>query len=95
MEKRCEVCEGFRPGTKFAPNYRVTEVNYGVRSVHLCTGHARIAENSDVSSFEQLRELYGSGRRSFIPRRDPNATSNVGQPRSPGRRATDLAEPQL
>ncbi|MGE5786868.1 MAG: hypothetical protein ACM3ZE_19905 [Myxococcales bacterium] len=91
MEKRCEVCEGFRPGTKFASNYRVTEVNYDSRSVHLCTGHARIAENSGVHTFEQLRELYGTGRRSFVPRRSPNATGECGQARSPGRRATDVS----
>lgn len=32
-------------------------------------GHARIAQNSNVTSFEQLRALYGAGRRSHVPRR--------------------------
>ena len=90
MEHSCEVCDNFRPRAEFGSQYRVVEVSFDVRPVHLCVGHARIAENSDVSSFEGLRELYGSGRRSFVPRRTPGALVGNGKMRSPGRRVTDL-----
>ncbi len=89
MRNCCEVCENFRPGAEFGDGYRVVEVPFDVRWVHLCIGHARIAENSGVTSFEQLRELYGSGRRSFIPRRGRGTSSVNEKRRSPGRRASD------
>ena len=69
----------------------MVEMPFDVRPVHLCVGHARIAENSGVASFEELRELYGSGRRSFVPRRSPGSRIGNGTPRSPGRRATDVS----
>ncbi len=87
MQHRCEVCESFQPNAEFGDNYRVVTVPFDVRAIHLCVAHARIAENSGVSSFEELRELYGEeGRRSFVPRRDPS----VKRP-STGRRATDAS----
>lgn len=89
MENRCEVCEGFRPGAEFGDRYRVVEVQFDVRRVHLCVGHKKIAENSGVTSFEELRALYGTGRRSFVPRRGvgPVVAGDARQGR--GRRATD------
>jgi hypothetical protein len=81
MKHVCEVCQGFRPSAEYGETYRVVRVQFDVRPVHLCVAHARIAKNSDVTSFEALRELYGEGRRSFVPRR--SAT------RGGGRRATD------
>lgn len=82
MSHPCEVCASFRPGAEFGDDYRVIEVQFDVRSVHLCVAHARIAENSGVKSFEELRELYGEERRrSFVPRRRPE--------RGGGRRETD------
>ena len=81
MKHRCEVCASFRPDADFGATYRVIEVSFAERAVHLCVAHARIAENTGVTSFEGLREIYGEGRRSFVPRRGPSRTS--------GRRATD------
>ncbi|HMJ11728.1 MAG TPA: hypothetical protein VK524_09970 [Polyangiaceae bacterium] len=90
MKQRCEVCENFRPDAKLDPAMKFVEVSFGERRVALCRAHARIAQNSGVSSFDELRDLYGKGRRSFIARRDP-ATSSASddRPRSPGRRAED------
>ncbi len=89
MYQRCEVCESFRPeGT--ASERKLVEVPFDVRSVVLCQGHARIAEKSGVQSFAELRELFGSGRRSFVPRRAPRVSAQVLDNRQgPGRRATD------
>lgn len=88
MKHGCEVCDGFRPGAEFGESYRVVEVRFDVRSVHLCVAHARIAENSGVKSFEELREIYGEGRRSFIPRRGASTTPYEGIDRrvTPSRR---------
>jgi hypothetical protein len=90
MRHCCEVCGSFRPGAHFGGNYRVIEVQLDVRNVHLCIGHARIAENSGVATFDELRELYGEGRRSFVPRRDPCVEPSEGRARTSGRRKTDL-----
>lgn len=87
MPHSCEVCESIRPDGTFGPNYRVIDVPFDVRTVRLCVGHARIAENSQATTFEALRELFGQGRRSFVPRRAPQASG--AQQRSAGRRATD------
>jgi hypothetical protein len=56
----------------------------------LCVAHARIAGNSGVDSWEQLRELYheSDGKRSFVPRRARGPAES--EPRHGGRRATDL-----
>jgi len=89
MEHSCEVCDNFRPRAEFGSRYRVVQVAFDVRAVHLCVGHARIAENSGVVSFEDLRQLYGSGRRSYVPRRQPGSLVGNGRTRNPGRRATD------
>jgi hypothetical protein len=83
MQHRCEVCTCFRPNAEFGDNYRVVEVAFDARPVHLCVAHARIAQNSGVKSFEELRELYGEGRRSFVPRRGPGRAAT-------GRRASDV-----
>lgn len=93
MPATCEVCNHLRPRSvsQFPDKYRVIEVKYDARSVHLCVGHARIAANSGVVTFEDLRELYGTGRRSFVPRRDPAVPHGNGEPRSCGRRFTDAA----
>jgi hypothetical protein len=91
MQHRCEVCESFQPGAEHGARYRVVEVAMDVRTVHLCVAHARIAESSGVTTFEQLRELYGeAGRRSFVPRRDPSGTGAKPERRSQGRRSGDL-----
>lgn len=90
MRERCEVCESFRPDVEFPGDRNTTLVPFDVRPVRLCVGHARIAENSGVRTFEGLRELYGSGRRSFVPRRSTNTPTSFGAKReNPGRRATD------
>lgn len=92
MTRKCEVCENFRPDEAFDPEKKLVEVPFGSRLVVLCRGHARIAENSGVTSFEQLRAFYGSGRRSFVPRRRRDESSQPGERRRRGgRRATDAA----
>ena len=90
MRYRCEVCENFRPDVEFAGDRNTVLVPFDVRAVRLCLGHARIAARSGVATFDALREFYGSGRRSFVPRRGagmPNAIDE--QRRNGGRRATD------
>jgi hypothetical protein len=90
MRERCEVCENFRPDVDFPGDRRTSLIPFDVRPVRLCAGHARIAQNSGVTSFEGLRELYGSGRRSFVPRRSDSTPTAFGKQReNPGRRATD------
>jgi hypothetical protein len=90
MRQRCEVCENFRPDVEFAGDRKTVMVPFDVRPVRLCAGHARIAQNSGVTSFEGLRELYGAGRRSFVPRRSESTPTAFGEKRdSPGRRASD------
>ena len=88
MRERCEVCQNFRPDVEFAGDRNTVLVPFDVRPVRLCVGHARIAKNSGVTTFEGLRELYGSGRRSFVPRRTPGGDATYER-RSYGRRATD------
>jgi len=91
MRERCEVCENFRPDVEFEGDRKTVVVPFDVRSVRLCVGHARIAANSGVTSFDELRELYGSGRRSFVPRRGPNPDAPGNEQRGTiGRRANDL-----
>ena len=78
----CEVCESFRPGARYGEHYKVREVRFDVRAVHLCGAHEKIAARAGVKSFAELRELYGDDRqRSYVPRREPSRTS--------GRRSTD------
>jgi hypothetical protein len=89
MQHRCEVCASFRPNAEFDERYRVVPVAFAERTVHLCVAHARIAENSGVTSFEGLREIYGEGRRSFVPRRGPSTTPTNDRRRTAGRRASD------
>ena len=84
------MCENFRPDVEFEGDRKTVMVAFDVRSVRLCVGHARIAAKSGVTSFEELRELYGSGRRSFVPRRAPDGAVRANdQRRSSGRRASD------
>ena len=92
MEYRCEVCESFRPRGELGPARTLLEVSFGERQVLLCRGHAGIAKNSQVSSFDELRALYAEseGKRSYISRRTRAGVSD-GKPRSPGRRSSDLA----
>jgi hypothetical protein len=96
MRERCEVCESFRPDTELPGDRNTVVVPFDARAVRLCRGHARIAERSGATSFEQLRELYGSGRRSFVPRRAPVAAPETDDRRgSAGRRATDRRDRPL
>jgi hypothetical protein len=91
MHPHCEVCENFRPNEALRAGQRLVEVPFDVRNVTLCVAHARIAERSGVTSFDDLRELYGKGRRSFVPRRGPDTARTLGErDPSPGRRASDL-----
>jgi hypothetical protein len=91
MRQRCEVCENFRPETEFEGDRNTVTVTLDSRTVLLCVAHARIAQNSEVTSFEGLRELYGSGRRSFVPRRGRDSTTAADDKRrSVGRRARDV-----
>ncbi len=95
MRERCEVCENCRPDTEHPGDRNTVIVSFDGRDVRLCRGHARIAERSGVTTFGALRELYGSGRRSFVPRRAPIAAGSAGERRtSAGRRATDGARPR-
>jgi len=92
MAHRCEVCESFRPRGALEAARELVELSFGERSVRLCRGHAGIARNSQVSSFEELRALYAEseGKRSYVARRStPSAVP--AKPRNPGRRAADLA----
>ena len=94
MRERCEVCEHFRPHVELEGDRRTVLVSYDTRSVRLCIWHARIAARNGVSTFEELRELYGEGRRSFVPRRAPRPSPEAAdRPRNPGRRASDGAGP--
>ena len=88
MERNCEVCESLPQA--ISPQRTILEVKLDKRTVTLCRGHARIAMNSGVTDFEGLRALYGSGRRSHVPRRDPRVVMTSGDQRqSAGRRARD------
>jgi hypothetical protein len=93
MEKRCEVCESFRPQGGLKAGRELLEVSFGDHQVLLCRGHAGIAKNSEVTSFQELRALYAEskGQRSYLSRRSRAARSALSQPRSVGRRATDAA----
>ncbi len=93
MAQHCEVCEVFRPELVSAAR-ELVEVKLDVRSVLLCRGHARIAKNSGVRSLRALRELYGSGRRSYVSRRGTDGEPKRSERRTKvGRRATDLSQP--
>jgi hypothetical protein len=91
MEKRCEVCESFRPQGDLKPGRELVQLAFGDHLVHLCRGHAGIAKNSQVTTFEELRALYAEseGKRSYLPRRARGARSTTEQPRNVGRRASD------
>lgn len=93
MAQHCEVCRIFKP--ELLPGAReLVEITLDVRPVLLCRGHARIAKNSGVRTFAALRELYGSGRRSYVSRRGPDAEVERAERRANvGRRATDFSEP--
>jgi hypothetical protein len=89
MRQCCEVCENFMPEVA-RTSQKLVDMKLGRRTVTLCRGHALIAENSGIRTFEALRELYGSGRRSYVPRRRSLETSTDFEQRlSRGRRATD------
>jgi len=94
MQQRCEVCENFRPEGDLKPGRKLEEVTYGTRKVLLCRAHAGIAQNSGVTTFAELRELYREqrGSRSYVPRRARSGTASRSKkaPRSAGRRAGDL-----
>lgn len=85
MQQRCEVCENFRPEGDLVPGRKLEEVTFGSRKVLMCRAHAGIAANSEVTTFEQLRELYTEqhGSRSYVPRRARSLA------RTPGRRLND------
>ena len=91
MEKRCEVCERFRPHGDLKPGRELSEIPFGDRLVSLCAAHAKIAKNSRVSSFDELRQLYAEseGQRSYLARRAITERAEEGAPRSVGRRASD------
>jgi hypothetical protein len=91
MEKRCEVCERFRPHGDLRPGREVLQIPFGDRVVSLCRAHAKIAQNSAVASFDELRELYAEshGQRSYLARRAQSERAAEGAPRAVGRRASD------
>ncbi|NLE89078.1 MAG: hypothetical protein GX607_22065 [Myxococcales bacterium] len=89
MVQRCEVCASFEPGG-LVVKPKLVAMHFPARTVLLCHRHARIAENARVMSFEGLQSLFRSGRRSFIPRRDPRSVAPPGEHRrGAGRRASD------
>lgn len=89
MGQYCEVCANFRSAAERDDGREIVQVELDARPVLLCRGHALIAERSGVQTFQQLRELYGSGRRSHVPRRRPAPLQPGGESRPSGRRATD------
>ena len=90
MRKHCEICEAFRPEAGALPEEKLVYMEFSTRTVQICVGHARIAENSGVQSFEELRELFGSGRRSHVARRGQEMfESSDEKRRARGRRASD------
>jgi hypothetical protein len=93
MQQRCEVCENFRPEGDLKPGRKLEEVTFGTRQVLLCRAHAGIAQNSGVTTFAELRELYTEqhGARSYVPRRARTASAPPKKKaaRSPGRRISD------
>jgi len=92
MRQRCEVCENFRPEGDLKPGRKLEAVKYGTRTVLLCRAHAGIAQNSGVTTFAELRELYSEqhGSRSYVPRRARSVSPRTKKaPRSPGRRIGD------
>jgi len=94
MQQRCEVCENFRPEGDLKPGRKLEEVKFGARRVLLCRAHAGIAQNSGVTTFEELRELYTEqhGGRSYVPRRARITPAHAAKKsRSPGRRFGDSA----
>ena len=90
----CEVCQSYRPEANLRER-TLTTVFFGERGIVLCEMHRRIAENSGIRTWDELREFYGesTGRRSYVPRR---ASLTKGAPppaperRRQGRRATDM-----
>jgi hypothetical protein len=86
LPPRCEVCESFRPHLELEGDRRTLTVRFEARPVVLCVGHARIAERAGVRTFDDLREYYGEGRRSFVPRRGLER-------RGTGRRIGDVRAP--
>jgi hypothetical protein len=92
MRQHCEVCEAFRPEAGAKPEEKLVYMEFQTRTVRLCVGHALIAQNSGVQSFEQLRDLYGSGRRSHVSRRGQEMfESSDEKRRSGGRRVSDAS----
>jgi hypothetical protein len=91
MEKRCEVCESFRPQGDLKAGRELLEVSFGDHQVLLCRAHAGIAKNSEVNSFSELRALYAEskGQRSYLSRRSRSSSLALNRPRSVGRRASD------
>lgn len=88
MASRCEVCEAFRPERVAS---ELTEVSFGGRRVLLCAGHAKIAQNSDVATLEDLRDLYreSDGERSYVSRRARLESAGGTERASLGRRGSD------
>ena len=90
MRHHCEVCETFRPEAAAPAEEKLVYMEFTTRTVRLCVGHALIAQKSGVQSFEELRDLYGEGRRSHVPRRGQDPATGMGEKRSSaGRRVTD------
>jgi hypothetical protein len=90
MQQQCEVCQNLRPESEFDSSRKLVAVMFDSRSVVLCRAHVLIAERSGVTSLDQLREFYGTGRRSFVPRRGRGSTPSPSERReSAGRRASD------
>ena len=90
MRSHCEVCAAIRPGAKAVAEEKLVYMEFRTRTVRICLGHALIAQNSGVSSFEELREFYGSGRRSHVSRRGQEVFESEHENRRvPGRRASD------
>jgi len=90
MRQHCEVCEAIRPEAGAQSEEKLVYMEFPTRTVRVCLGHALIAQNSGVNSFEELREFYGSGRRSHVSRRGQEVFESTDEKRRrPGRRASD------
>ncbi len=56
MRQRCELCEAL--GADSSRGHKLIGVAVGPRDALLCADHALFALDSDVTSFNELRELY-------------------------------------
>lgn len=67
MRQRCELCEALGADLSRG-HHKLIGVAVGPRDALLCADHALFALDSDVSSFQELREVY-----EFVASVEPSA----------------------